>query len=126
MNMGRNHIRMMCPKHIRVSVNGTGVIPPFLLVGKRSHVVANTEDFLLGQLHVLRQEHDGFITVTLEERFCVVYPFVGVIDGVAVLVDFAEVVKHTDDVRATGISPFKTIFLGKLYEQVHHHKGMVE
>ena len=57
---------MVRPKDVCIAVYSVGVISPLVFLGESSHVVSNTHDFLLRQLHVLTQEKNRFIAVTLE------------------------------------------------------------
>ena len=71
----------MCPEYIRELVNSVSEAPPMLFVGESTHVVENTHGLLFGQRHVLRQENDRFISMSLDERVGVVLPRLLVIDG---------------------------------------------
>lgn len=49
-------------------MNGPSIVVPLLLIHKGAHVIANTQDLLHSQLQILGEQHDGFITVTLEKQ----------------------------------------------------------
>ena len=85
-------------------------------------MIKNTHGLLLGQRHVLRQENDRLVSMSLDERVGVVFPRFFVIDGtllipivnrlrngVAVLVYFAQVVEHTYNKGTLYPSPFDSI-----------------
>ena len=110
--MSRNHVGLMSPQDIRVAMNRSRVILPFFLVGERSHVITNAHDFFLCQLEQRCTTHYRFISVTFEECIGVVIASMINVDGailiavnkssrngMTVLVDFAEVLKHTDNPR---------------------------
>ena len=71
----RNHIGRMRPKHVWILMNGPSIVVPLLLIHKGTHVIANTQDFLHSQLQILGEQHDGFVTVTLEKQVWVIFPF---------------------------------------------------
>ena len=59
--MACQHIGLVCPQHIRVLTDCSGVVIPLRLVGESAHVVADTHDFFISQRVELREKHDGFI-----------------------------------------------------------------
>lgn len=46
----RDHVRRMGPEHVRTLMNSPGIVIPLLLIHKGAHVIADTQDFLHGQL----------------------------------------------------------------------------
>ena len=66
----------------------------------------------------MREKHDGLITVTFQKGVGVaVITNIGVlrVRDDSVLVDLAQVMEHTHDVRRTGVLPYQVIVLGEFY-----------
>nr|DAZ70401.1 MAG TPA: hypothetical protein [Caudoviricetes sp.] len=139
-NMACQHIGLMCPQHIRVIANSTGVIIPLRLVGESAHVVADTHDFFIGQRIELREKHDGLIAVTFQKGVGVVLPCLFVIDWcastikffnvacyrMAVLVDLTQVMEHTHDEGRTSLAPDQMIGLSERQKVLRDHAGVVQ
>ena len=85
------------------------IIVPLGLIAESSHVIANTHDFLLGELEILCQHHNRLITVTLEQSVGSIFPL-GIVydflaadsfsnDWVLVVIHLTEVMEHTHQQR---------------------------
>lgn len=70
------HIGLVCPQDIGIGANSSGVIVPLGLFGESSHVIPDTQDLFLGQCIKLAQEHNRFITMTLEKSVRVILPLI--------------------------------------------------
>ena len=137
--MSRNHVGLMSPQDIRIAMNRSCVVLPFFLVGERSHVIADAHDFFLRQLEQRCTTHDRFISVTFEKSVSIVLPCLFIVDGailisvndssrdrMTVLVDFTEVVKHSDNPRRAIALPNETVLFGEVNESFGNCERMVE
>lgn len=99
----------MCPQNICIFMHSSCIIAPLGLIAESSHVIANTHDFLLGELEILCQHHNRLIAVTLEQSVRSVFPL-GIVsdflaaesfsnDRVLVVIHLTEVVEHTNQQR---------------------------
>ena len=125
--MACQHIGVVRPQHIRICVDCAGVVLPFFLRCKRSHVVANTADFFLGQSVELRQQHNGLLPVTFQKCVgVVVRPNNLTVPEVEILVNLAEVVEHTHNVWGTLFAPDQTTALTQADKVTGNTERMVE
>ena len=138
--MACQHISLVCPQHIRVLADCSGVVIPLRFVGESTHVIADTHDFFISQRVELREKHDGLIAVTFQKGVGVVLPRLFVIDWcaptikffnvtcyrVAVLVDLTQVMEHTHDEGRTSLAPDQVIGLSERQKVLRDHAGVVQ